>query len=580
MATQLSAGPTRSRGSSTQHLYQRLSTLIMGFTAFDESLGRKRETARERCFAMPERGAQFFAYHYLLANITSKFQQGSVSSRDRIKTALSKFEEAERECARSNERLVDVLNKPSAEQYRRRLLRARRIVSEVLGRYNPELLPGHCAFSSGASTEANRSRSMIQLKWDEASHITEKALPYYLAYHKWAGVMPPRELVIVAGNEVFTVPKNYERDRVCAKEPSWNMFFQKGVGGYIRQRLRKVGLLHPDAQETHATLAAKASVTGSMATLDLKAASDTISLAIVDVLVPDDWKRVIYDLRSPVGLLPNGDTCLYEKISSMGNGFTFELETLLFYALSKACCEQDELVSVYGDDIIAPTCRASRIVSLLRFCGFETNTDKTFTEGLFRESCGGHYYSGFDVKPFYVHQLPSSLPQVINLHNDIVAWIGRTGLKLSRLIDIARECRRLIPRKYWGPLGTDGCLWAEWDEATPKYVRGSRSRNLPAYGHWRVSTIRPKVVKQNHDYLVGGLLASLAPIGDELPGNVSEDFPNDRRRNAMSLREVALRTNCDTVRQSEITFETTEYVTGWVAVGVGRQWPCLPVRLA
>lgn len=573
MASQLSTDPSHARGK----LYQALHNAIGRLTAFGNDLGREREAARERCFAIPRGSARFFAYNYLLANVTSKFQEGTVSAKARKDLAIRKFSEAELACAAANQRLVDVFNRPSAERFRSRLLRARRIVSEVLGPCDLRLLPQLCAFSSGATTEANRSRSMVQIKWDEASHITEKALPYYLAYSRWAG-LPARRLAVVPGNEVFTVPKNYERDRVCAKEPSWNMFFQKGVGSYIRRRLQLVGLLHPTAQEYHAQLAMTGSRDGNLATLDLKAASDTVSLAVVEALVPDDWLKVLMDLRSPVGRLPDGTVITYEKISSMGNGFTFELETLLFYALCKASVEKDELVSVYGDDIIVPDSRARRIVSLLRFCGFETNPEKSFVDGLFRESCGGHFYGGVDVKPFYIKRNPSSLPEVINLHNDIIAWIGRTNLKLERLIDILRECRRLVPKKFWGPLGTDGCLWAEWDEATPRFVRGSRQANRPAYHHWRVATIRSKVVRQNHDYLVGGLLASIAPIGLD-PGNAVGDTLNCGDRRVTSLRKFAL-LDRETIQQSEISFETGDFTVGWVAVGVGQQWPRLPVRLA
>ena len=66
-----------------------------------------------------------------------------------------------------------------------------------------------------------------------------------------------------------TVPKSYKTNRVIAIEPSWSMFFQKGVGRMIRKRLERFGQLHPDAQERAKNFARVGSDTGLLATLDL-----------------------------------------------------------------------------------------------------------------------------------------------------------------------------------------------------------------------------------------------------------------------------------------------------------------------
>jgi hypothetical protein len=154
----------------------------------------------------------------------------------------------------------------------------------------------------------------------------------------------------------------------------------------------------------------------------------------------------------------------------MGNGFTFELETLVFYALVKACCSRESLVSVYGDDILFPAPHADRVDELLSFCGFEINLSKSFgPPSLFRESCGGHYFRGDNVKPFYITRLPATIGQIINLHNDVVRWVGDRPRPDHFLFDIWRLCREIVPREYWGPAPHQGVLWAEWDEARPNY---------------------------------------------------------------------------------------------------------------
>ena len=167
------------------------------------------------------------------------------------------------------------------------------------------------------------------------------------------------------GNNVTTVPKTWKTERVIAIEPCWNSFFQKGVGKLIRRRLRKVGILLRDSQERHGYLARMGSVHKVFATLDLKSASDTICIGLVEALLPEDWLRVLTDLRSPY--MGEGEARYrYQRWSSMGNGYTFELETLIFYALTVAIvgAESGRGVSVYGDDIIAPIDDPTRLKNI------------------------------------------------------------------------------------------------------------------------------------------------------------------------------------------------------------------------
>lgn len=551
----------RHKQRDTSLVVNNLHATIKKLFALDGDIKAFREEHRNVAF-QPDRSPKLFAWHYLLSQAGSKYMDGSISASERYRTAIAGFIEAEENCRKSNERLWDVFSKPIDGKFHAQLHRARSLIAGVLGsKPNLDVLIRFCGFSSGASSEAGRSRSAIQIKWDEATHVTREALPYATAFLRWCDQTLIRRLVVTAGNKVFTVPKNYEKDRTCAAEPPWNMFFQKGVGSYIRQRLRwYVGLLHPDAQQTHARLAKQASIDGLLATEDLRAASDSISLSLVSLLFPEPWAQVLFDLRSKAGDV-DGTPIVYEKLSSMGNGYTFEVETLIFWALVTAVCgRDDERISVYGDDIICPAAKIHEVRRLLRFCGFESNPDKSFAAGSFRESCGGHYYQGLDVKPFYVHRLPTTISEYVQLHNDIVAWIGRTGVRAQVLIDIARLCRRLVPRKYWGPLNYDGCLWSEWDEATPYFhSRGSRTkpdRRKPSFQHWRVLTRRKSTAKQRHDYLYGGLLQALweqSPVGLRV------------------MREVMY---------SYINFPCDKETDGWVEVPVRQQWPALPVYLA
>jgi hypothetical protein len=87
----------------------------------------------------------------------------------------------------------------------------------------------------------------------------------------------------------------------------------------------------------------------------------------------------------------------------MGSGHTFPLQTVLFYSIVKAVVElmgSNAKVNVYGDDIIFPSQYSWYVVTALRNLGFSINDDKSFVDGPFRESCGGDYHTGVDVRPF------------------------------------------------------------------------------------------------------------------------------------------------------------------------------------
>jgi len=438
---------------------------------------------REAAFSSTDVGE--FASWYLRSEALRKFDDGDPSS-DARKTseAFAKFKQAEEACGVANQWLVgwEMYTRFSLDVWRR----ARAICHSILGTRVPwDELPHGCSFGPGASLGLPRRKASHANKWEFSSHITDAALPYYEAFRRWSNIDLPVELSIVDGNRVTTVPKSWKTHRTIAIEPDWNAFLQRGVGVAIRRRLRKIGLLKPDAQKTHQELAQLGSATGFLATLDLSMASDSVSLALCEALLPTEWFKWIVDLRSPRGYMTGGEVVDYAKVSSMGNGFTFELETLLFYCLVSACFDKGDraYISVYGDDIICPARKAERVMEILAEAGFSLNRDKSFWKGPFRESCGGHYWRGTDVTPFYLDGHPERFGDAINLHNKMLVWNERfeaiTDLSFERTI---RKVYGRVPRSLRGPRGMDGCLWAPWDRCTPEWSK--------RYQHYRVGTVR------------------------------------------------------------------------------------------
>lgn len=245
------------------------------------------------------------------------------------------------------------------------------------------------------------------------------------------------------GNRFTTVPKDALKRRGICIEPSVNLFYQLGIGGVIRSKLKKSGIDIKNAQGYHRALAQKASIDGTLATLDLSNASDTISSNLVRLLLPTEWYELLDSLRSPFTFV-NGKWVKLEKFSSMGNGFTFELETLIFLCIARAVHEYQnfrnsthlqsdigclvkgelvlsgsEIITVYGDDIIIPTTIAEDVITALDFFGLTTNKDKSFITGPFRESCGGDYFGGLDVRPHFLKESPSEPQQYITLANGL-----------------------------------------------------------------------------------------------------------------------------------------------------------------
>lgn len=247
----------------------------------------------------------------------------------------------------------------------------------------------------------------------------------------------------VPGNRVTFVPKTALVDRVIAIEPRMNIFAQLGLGALMRSRLKRAGL-DLDDQGPNQVLAHKGSVDGTVATIDLSMASDTIARELVRELIPEPWYNAMDWVRSKTGrLVENGieTTVRYEKFSSMGNGYTFELESLIFWALALGVCEhlnlsheKKALVRAFGDDITVPVEAVELLRESLTFCGFRMNPEKSFSSGVFRESCGADFFNGVNVRPYFQKEFCNDVQGLYRLANGIrrVAYRRNAGCGCDR----------------------------------------------------------------------------------------------------------------------------------------------------
>ncbi len=438
-----------------------------------------------------------FRDDYLAAELFSKFPNFDLGI-DTASVAIAKFHESEACCLEANNRLKSLYGVASTTTSVPSILyAARRKIERLLGPFSWDRAEQFFGFGPGASTRLKRSHGDAFFKFGAKPHTTrECAVLAYTAVRRVPGwfsylatlsdkdpeTVSVQEFIsscfeIVEGNRITTVPKNAKTDRCIAIEPDLNMFVQKGIGGVIRRLLKRVGV-DLDDQSINQRAAREGSLYGDLATLDLSAASDSISIELVKQLMPDDWWSAIELCRSHRGVLPDGTVLRYQKVSSMGNGFTFELESLLFWALSRVCVDitvgERGRVHVYGDDIIVPVDACALLIETLRVCGFSTNAKKSFWSGPFRESCGKHYFRGHDVTPFYVRESVESPDRLIWFANRIREWSRNRypyGLD-GRLQAVYLSVVKKLPSFWQTPRVSyshgDVALFGDFDEVLPR----------------------------------------------------------------------------------------------------------------
>ena len=419
---------------------------------------------------------------------------------DRRETALTKWRESEEACKLTNELFQLRANgriqfSPISERI---ISIARSKIARVLGPV-PKFSELKLRHGPGATTLTKKRNATPTVKFGDGISCSEDLAPYaarlleevphFSALHETSGIysrLADRLECVLVGvritNDILNfAPKNAMTHRVTMTGGSLNLMVQLAFGDHMSRRLLAFGVDLKD-QGRNQSYAFEGSMSGEYATLDLSSASDTISTEVVFELLPIDWALALNVCRSKKVDI-DGVTVEQEKFASMGNGFTFPLESLIFWALSSAAAP-DGFASVYGDDIIVRTDSVQPVIDILALFGFTLNKEKSFWSGSFRESCGADYIRGIDVRPFYQKDLisPASL---FRLHNYYV----RRGEE-----EMADHVKTLInPALHlYGPDGFgDGHLLGGW---VPKRHKKSLSHGYGGviFDTYRLSGLRDK----------------------------------------------------------------------------------------
>lgn len=372
-----------------------------------------------------------------------KLDDPSLTGADLEAEAIEKWLWAEGECFKTNRRFNEImdfgtLNGSIAPDGILEFLQdCRKNVVNLIGFGPSSTLLGR--LGPGATVSDRSGRTTALHKFSSVPTMTPLAFAWLFPFYgtAWGKASANRgdKIDWVRGNTFFTVPKNALTRRSCAKEPSLNAYFQRGLGIDLRSRLKRRGLDLDNGQNVHRSYAREASYDGSFCTIDLSSASDTVSEALVKALLPPGWYNHLSDLRSPFTRV-HGKWYRLEKFSSMGNGFTFELETVVFSAICMTAMRGSAIpgwnLLVFGDDIIVPTEFAREVLACLRFCGFTPNKEKTYVTGAFRESCGGDFFGGESARAHYQEEYPTEPQQYISLANGIRRVIEQRSKPLER----------------------------------------------------------------------------------------------------------------------------------------------------
>jgi hypothetical protein len=390
----------------------------------------------------PDASYREVAASQLLYTLLKKYVE---TSDDADAVAKSKF-------FASNKRCKDWSFEPESEVDRLLFGEFRKEIDNFLHPAGQELISSYrlildeARVGPGSSLGAKGNSMYAKLFSSNLTTTTEELYVYYSNYFKYNQTYSEAECLrrskygsykVVNGSASSFVPKTRDESRMICTEPNLNMFFQLGLGAILERRLKSIDIDLRSQPEVNRRLAYIGSIDGSVSTIDLSSASDTISLKLCRAIFPRWFYQILVKLRSPSTTIDGEDVHL-NMISTMGNGFTFPLQTIIFSCLIRACCRvmgfpiirgEGRNWSCFGDDLICPTPCVRQVLRLLKLIGCVPNSSKTFFEGPFRESCGTDWFHGQPVRGVYIRSLSSKQDLFVSI-NLLNAWTAYTGIPL------------------------------------------------------------------------------------------------------------------------------------------------------
>jgi hypothetical protein len=250
-------------------------------------------------------------------------------------------------------------------------------------------------------------------------------------------------------SELLLVPKDSRGPRTICREHLKRVETQMSYFDYMTDRLTAIteGAINFKDQLVNRKIAEESSVSKMYSTLDLKDASDRVSIKIIKKIFENapGLRWFFHGSRRATNVLIDDEFHPLNKVAGMGSGLTFPTMSLL---ISLAICHEvqrsyphlkyEEIrkrVFVYGDDICVPTHWVKAACRSLAKVGLEVNMSKSFAKGFFRESCGADFYFGVDVTPCRI-KLANS--KVGNQHSGTIT-IADNAMAFKQLYEHSKE---------------------------------------------------------------------------------------------------------------------------------------------
>lgn len=370
--------------------------------------------------------------------------------------------------SQGNEKAIGLLE--SDPDIGMRLDRIFAYITSTLGPYDPS----DWKFRHGPGAIAAKPGCVNKYEWyswpaslDAMFPVSEYGFYSYTSWIRNIASIPEG----AEASRLIAVDKSFEKPRLIAAEPNAHQWCQQNIRHYFAERSAGTWLnrfIRFRDQTRNQDLCRKGSVTGKLATLDLKDASDRMTCDVVEAAFgrnPSLLFALIASRTSHVTLETrrHGEFRLrLKKFSTMGSAVTFPVQSLVFVGIVLAVLYPDfekslaltgkrfrpadvidsmeGFVSVYGDDIVVPNDRVGRLVEVLEVLHFQVNIEKTFTGSNFRESCGVDSFQGTNVTPAYVNHLcpdgPESMVGTVEAANHFYQrWMLNVSTFLRRTVE-------------------------------------------------------------------------------------------------------------------------------------------------
>lgn len=379
--------------------------------------------------------------------------QGFILDPDLEQAAFEKFQDAESKCREfNNSGYFSGTWNPAHALLDSPVKYMKEFVSAVCGRFTTSLFkgyyngPGASVGCRGVSAcEAMKTLPPYSVNRSSAGFaqrffLTSKRLSAISFAESFSSGSYPTNLLDFNEEAILQfVPKDATSLRTITIGNTVNVGFQLALSEHLRNRLRKVFGVNLKTQEHNQLLAHYGSIDGSFATIDLQSASDTLSLGLLN-LFPTKWAEAIFRIREHRWTHPRFGSQYFHKISAMGNGLTFTLQSIIYASVVYAAFRMNnfpwnaDVLAVHGDDIVVPDFVFYDVCYILKSIGMTINTEKTFYKGQIRESCGKDFLAGSRIDRFTIKHEIKIVTDLIKARNSFKAWSDLYDIDLAPVL--------------------------------------------------------------------------------------------------------------------------------------------------